>query len=314
MTTVLNFPEQITFYLTIFLGVLVSCSLIFGVFHKVKPSSLTFNLVQRTNSWWVIYILFIIFIGVSRELIYIGFALISFISHREMVSNINLPLTSRRTVFWSYLAIPIHYYFAYSGNLILFLTFLPVATLFLLSLRTIIEDEPEKSLQVFAGLHWSLMMTTFTISHVAYLASMPPVPGHENGYYSLFFFLIFLTSTNDIFQYIAGKVFGKKKISPKISPNKTYAGFFGGIIGSAGLGYAFSSSMPLAQSQCIVLAVVISITGFIGDLNISAIKRYLNVKDMSNFIPGHGGILDRIDSLTFSSIAYFYLVYYWIYV
>jgi phosphatidate cytidylyltransferase len=199
------------------------------------------------------------------------------------------------------------------GNQILFFTFIPVAMFFLLSLRTVIEDEPSESLKVFTHLHWSLILTTFTISHIAYLTSLPSIPGEENPHQALIFFLIFLTQSNDIFQYIFGMTLGKKPISPKISPKKTIVGAVGGVAGSLVLSYLFASAMPLSVTQCLTVGFFVSIAGLLGDLNISAIKRSLDVKDMSNLIPGHGGILDRIDSLTFSSIIYFYIIFYWIY-
>lgn len=71
--------------------------------------------------------------------------------------------------------------------------------------------------------------------------------------------------------------------------------------------------MPLSLIQALISAFALSIFGLLGDLSISSLKRDLNIKDMSQFIPGHGGILDRIDSLIFTSMIFFYLVYYWIY-
>ena len=313
MLTLLNFSNPISYRLVVFACLLVVATIIFYTLHRFSPSSLSQNLKQRTNSWWVIFALFILLMGIDNRITFIGFAFISFIAHREMVSNISLPFSARRTILWSYLAIPIQYALAYYGNYMLFITFIPLTMCFLLSLRTIIEDSPEQSLQVFSQLLWSLLITTYTISHIVYFISLPAIPGTIKSYQSFIFFLIFICQVNDIFQYISGKIFGRFSIAPQISPNKTYAGVIGGILGSSLLAYSFSSLMPLTVIQSVFLGAIISVTGFLGDLNISAIKRSLNVKNMSDFIPGHGGILDRIDSLTFSSVIYFYLIYYWIY-
>lgn len=313
MIPFLNFPRDISFFLICYLSALVFSTLVFVPLHKFKPNNLTKNLKERVFSWWIIYFCYLLFLGINKELSFIGFGLCSFIAHREIVSNLNFPLESRRIVFWSYLAIPTQYYIAYIGYFTPFLIFLPIGMLFLISLRNILEDKPEFSLKVFTELYWSLMLTTYTISHIPYILNLPTSPIERNAPQALIFFLIFITASNDVFQYIAGKPFGRKKVFPNTSPNKTVAGVFGGVFGSVLLAYFFRNLMPLSLNQTLLLGAIISISGFLGDMNISALKRSLNVKDMSNFIPGHGGVLDRLDSLCFSSIAFFYTIYNWIY-
>jgi phosphatidate cytidylyltransferase len=288
-------------------------SISFAIYHKVSPGSLSINLVQRTNSWWVILLLYILMMGVHPIMSYVGFGLISFIGHRELVSKLNFPNSVRRTVLWSYFFIPIQYYLAYKQSFASYSILIPLGGFIFISFRTILEDRPDESIKLFSQLHWSLMLTTFSISHIPYFISLPTIPGNINSYQELIFFLIFISQTNDIFQYISGKLFGKRKVCPNISPNKTWAGIVGGIIGSLFLGYVFEPLVPLTIIQSLVGAVLISLAGILGDMNISAIKRNLKIKDMSNFIPGHGGVLDRIDSLTFSAPLFFYLIYYWIY-
>jgi phosphatidate cytidylyltransferase len=313
MIPFLIFPNEITFLLICYFFALLFFTLIFVPLNKLKPSNLTKNLKERVFSWWIIFICYLIFLGINKEISFIGFCLCSFIAHRELVSNLSFPIDSRRIVLWSYLAIPVQYYIAYTGKLIPFLVFLPLGMLFLISLRNILEDKPEFSLKVFTELYWSLMLTTFTISHIPYILNLPTSPAEQNAPQALIFFLIFITASNDIFQYTFGKLFGRKKVFPQTSPNKTLAGIIGGVVGSLALAYLFKDIMPLSQKQTLLLGAIISLSGFLGDMNISSLKRNLNVKDMSNFIPGHGGVLDRLDSLCFSSIAFFYTIYSWIY-
>lgn len=314
MVTFLNFSDPILNLIKIFGITLVLVTGIFYLYNLKKNHSLSKNLLERAYSWWFILGFYVICTGINNILIYVGFALVSFISHREMVSNLSIPLKLRRIVLWSYLAIPCQYYLAYRQDFLPFLLFIPVVMLFLLSLRTIIEDEAQGSFETLTKLQWSLMLTTYNISHIAYFASLPDIPGRSGDYQFFIFFLVFICQMNDIFQYIFGKIFGRSKITPNISPNKTYAGFLGGLVGSLALGYWFSGLLPLTLRQALLAAGLISITGFLGDINISTVKRSLNIKNMSNFIPGHGGVLDRVDSLTFSSIIFFYLIYYWIYI
>ena len=313
MTTVFGFNDQISYFLNLCLIVLVVCSFAFWGLHSVKPSKTLIHLQQRIKSWWVILGLFILCFGFNTNLGFWGLALVSFVSHRELTSHFHLPESLRRVVFWSYLAIIAQYYIAYRQNFTLFLTFIPIGTCFFLTLRMILVDKPLQSIRTLSLLNWSLLITTLNLSHIAYLMSLPELPGQKNIYQSYIFFLVFVGQFNDIFQYLSGKLIGGKKIRPKISPQKTYSGSIGGLIGSVGLAYLFAPIMPLSTSQCLVLGMVISVTGLLGDLCLSAVKRDLKVKDMSQFIPGHGGILDRVDSLVFSAPAYFYLLYYWIY-
>ena len=127
--------------------------------------------------------------------------------------------------------------------------------------------------------------------------------------------LIFLCSWGcDTCAYCAGKLFGKHKMTPILSPKKTIEGAIGGVIGTALLtmlyGYAFKNAMGIDQSGIIALAVISMIGGLIsmvGDLAASAIKRNYDVKDYGTLIPGHGGILDRFDSVIFTAPIIYYL-------
>jgi phosphatidate cytidylyltransferase len=123
-------------------------------------------------------------------------------------------------------------------------------------------------------------------------------------------FLVFLTEINDVMQFIWGKLLGRHKILPKISPNKTWEGFLGGVISTTVIGYFLGFLTPLSAPNVILVSALIAIAGFSGDVVISAIKRDKGIKDMGNSIPGHGGVFDRIDSLAYTAPVFFHLVYY----
>lgn len=295
------------------LGILVFFTLLFYTWDFFAKKEFLKSIKDRVNSWWVIFGIVLIAIGTTRELAFIIFAFISFISFRELTSKLNFHYKHRRTILLAYLAIPVQYYFAYSRLFIPFLVFIPVGMLLLLPFRSILEDQSEESIKTFSQLQWSLMLTVFSLSHISYLMSLPNIESIGEGAPGLIFFLILITQLNDVCQFIFGKLFGKRKISPLISPNKTWAGLLGGIFGSICFGLLFKNLVGFNDKQVVLLSALISICGFFGDLNISAIKRDLKIKDMSNLIPGHGGILDRMDSLIFSNVVFFYLIYYWIY-
>lgn len=277
------------------------------------PRDFLHVLKLRVNSWWIIFGIVVFMIASTREIFFVMMAIISFISFRELTSKLHFNSLHKRTLLIAFLAIPLQYYFAYSRYFIAFLTFIPVGMLVLLPFRSILEDLSEESIKTFSQLHWAMMLTVFSLSHIAYLASLPNVEALREGAPGMIFFLILITQLNDVSQFIAGKLFGKRKISPLISPNKTWAGLIGGILGSVMFGMFFKNLLPLNTTQVVLMSVLIAIAGFFGDLNISAIKRDLKIKDMGDLIPGHGGILDRMDSLIFSNLVFFYLTYYWLY-
>jgi phosphatidate cytidylyltransferase len=109
----------------------------------------------------------------------------------------------------------------------------------------------------------------------------------------------------DTFAYFVGRAIGKHKLNPRLSPNKTIEGSIGGIIcgGTLALAFGFLMKMPLSLWQLAVISYVLSSTGQIGDLTFSSIKRYFDVKDYSQIFPGHGGVLDRFDSIIFNAMV-----------
>ncbi|MDO5156585.1 MAG: phosphatidate cytidylyltransferase [Eubacteriales bacterium] len=128
----------------------------------------------------------------------------------------------------------------------------------------------------------------------------------------LSFFILISSWGNDVFAYLVGSTIGKHKLSPKVSPKKSVEGFVGGIIGAAFVGaiYAFfmRNSIDISIVFCAMIAALGSIPSVIGDLAASAIKRNNEIKDYGKLIPGHGGILDRYDSVIFTAPIIYYLV------
>src|SRR5699024_9385028 len=122
---------------------------------------------------------------------------------------------------------------------------------------------------------------------------------------------VVLTQCNDVAQFIWGKTFGKRKIVPKVSPNKTWAGLIGGINTTMALSLLLAPLLtPMNLSSMLFSGFLIGLTGFIGDVNISSLKRDLDIKDTGQTIPGHGGILDRVDSLTYTAPLFFHFIRY----
>ena len=124
----------------------------------------------------------------------------------------------------------------------------------------------------------------------------------------LLLFFVIVVQASDVLQYIWGKLLGKHLIVPKLSPSKTWEGFIGGVLTSSLLGASLWWATPFSQWQAGLLALMVCLFGFWGGLVMSAIKRDRGIKDYGNTLGGHGGILDRVDSLCFSAPIFFHLV------
>ncbi len=305
--------DDILGVIAIIFVLLLTASTLFFIIGLFKPGANLKELKARTNSWWVIVLIFLAVIFVDRRISFIGIAFLSFMAFRELYSILDFRDSDRRAVFWSYLSIPINYYLAYIGWYSAFIVFIPVWIFLFLPVRLIIKGDTKGIVKSIASLQWVTMLTIFCLSHTAFLLSLPELPGFSNGGRGLLLFLVFVTEINDVAQYIWGKILGKHKIIPKISPNKTWEGFIGGVITTTLIGYALGFLTPLPVPQLLFVSFMISVSGFFGDLVISAVKRDIGIKDTGNVIPGHGGILDRIDSLLYTAPVFFHLIYYFAY-
>ncbi|HLE13009.1 MAG: phosphatidate cytidylyltransferase [Bdellovibrionales bacterium RIFOXYD12_FULL_39_22] len=300
---------------TLFLivNLLVFFTLLFWILGLIFPQKNFDDLKTKTYAWWIIFFCYVFMTLISFKIFIISMAALSFIAFRELISKLDISFQSRRIIFWAYLAIPVQYYLIYKGLMFAYLIFIPVGMFYFIPLRAILSGITKDSVKVFSTIYWGLMLTVFGLGHLAFYFSLPQVAGSGAGPSGIILFLVFMTEMNDIFQFICGKLFGRHKISPQISPNKTVEGFIGGLFFTTLAGYFLRNLLPFNSTQTIIASALIAISGFFGDLNMSAIKRDLQIKDMGNFIPGHGGLLDRIDSLLFSAVMFFYLYYYWIY-
>lgn len=285
--------------------------LLFLKFKNFSKKELKQELWDRTVTWFkIIIFLFVAFN--AHKIAFIGaFAFLSFLALKEYLSLIPTRQSDRRVLFWIFLSIPLQYFFVHEYWYGMFIIFIPVYIFIFLPIRLITIGNNEGFLKSLATLYWGTMATVFSISHLAFLGN---IKHHTLGSFdarSFVLLIIVLTATNDVFQYISGKLFGKHKISPKVSPGKTWEGFIGGVLLSSLFSLGISTylcSFPL--NHAVIFGATLAIVGFFGDLTESAIKRDIGVKDSGNLLAGHGGILDRIDSLIFTGLIGFHYIWY----
>lgn len=302
--------DELIIVISLIIGLLVTASLILFLVKKISPKTNISELAARTRSWWIMAGMFIGAVFISYNISYFFLAFLSFIAFRELYSVLGFREADRGALFWGILSIPIQYYLAYLAWYGAFIIFIPVVMFLVLPLRLVLKGDTHGITKSMALLQWILMLSVFGISHLAYLLSLPELPGFSSGGRGLLLFLVFLTEINDIMQFIWGKLLGRHKILPKVSPNKTWEGFLGGVISTTVIGYFLGFLTPLSAPNVILVSALLAIAGFSGDVVISAIKRDKGIKDMGNNIPGHGGVFDRIDSLSYTAPVFFHLVYY----
>jgi phosphatidate cytidylyltransferase len=238
------------------------------------------------------------------------FGFLSFLALKEFLSIVPTRHADRRVIFWTYLAIPVQYYWVYAGQYEMFILFVPIYVFLFLPMRMVLIGETKGFIKSASLLHWAAMLTIFCTSHIAYLLKLEP-HNAQAGHLGYVLFLLIATQANDVCQYIWGKLLGRHKILPKVSPHKTWEGFLGGMVTvTLCAGWAAPLLTPLSRSQGFVAGLIITSAGFIGDVVVSSVKRDLQIKDSGQLLPGHGGILDRLDSLLYSAPLFFHYVHY----
>ena len=289
----------------VILGLLLLATLVVRVFFRTST-----ELKDRVQSWWIIVLAFVVGAMLHTTVAMFFFALISYLALKEYFTLIPTRRTDRRIIFYAYLSIVIQYWFAGIQWYGMFIIWIPVYLFLLLPFRQVLIGDTKGFLEHTSRVQWGLMMFVFGLSHIAYMMTLPTLNGHDVGGKELVLYVVLLTELNDILQYLWGKTLGKHKIIPKVSPNKTVEGFLGAFFTLSLLGVAFSFLTPFTWIQALFAGMLISSAGFIGDVVISMVKRDIGVKDSGNLLPGHGGILDLIDSLTYTAPLFFHYTYY----
>ena len=306
----LDIPPHSFYVMLAVIGVLVIATAIQYLMAIMRPQQDQTELRQRIQSWWwMLGLLFaVLLINTYAAIIFIAF--LSFLALKEFFSITPTRLSDRPVIFWAYVTIPLQYYWVATAQFGMFLVFIPVYAFLMIPTRMVLTGETHGFIKSVATIIWAIMLTVFSLSHVAYLLVLP-VQNSLAGGVGLVLFIVLMTECNDVAQYIWGKLLGRHKIIPKVSPNKTREGFLGGLLTvtiASGLLGPFLT--PLNWYQALAAGLIIGLGGFVGDVVISAVKRDLRIKDSGTLIPGHGGVLDRLDSLIYTAPLFFHYINY----
>lgn len=288
-------------------AILVFAFIVYKILVKRNDKDYT-ELRSRIVSWFYMITIFALGVYLNDIVGIIFLALISYLAFKEYVSLIPTRIIDRRIIFYGYLFIIPQYYFAYTQWYEMYIITIPVYLFLFLPFRQIWIGETDGFIGNTSKVYWGAMLFIFALSHIAFLYKLEPIDGTTGP--MMLLYLIFLTEINDVFQYICGKSFGKRRIVPKVSPNKTLEGFLGALVLTTIMAITLSYLTPFTLLESMAAGMIIASGGFIGDVVVSMVKRDVGVKDSGNLIAGHGGILDRLDSLTYTAPLFFHFIYY----
>jgi phosphatidate cytidylyltransferase len=273
-----------------------------------KKTASRANLVERINAWWVMVAILAIAFLLGPTMTLILFALASFFALREFITltpsrpGDRLPLSVA-----FFVIIPAQFVLIGIERYGVFAIFIPVYAFLLLPSIAALRSDIEDFLARTAKQQWGLMVTVYCLSHAPALL-MLPLPGERARNALLLFYLLLVVQMSDVMQYVFGKLFGKTKIAPVVSPSKTVEGFIGGGLAATAIGAAMWWITPFTPLESAAISAVIVLMGFLGGLTLSAVKRSLGAKDWGVMIEGHGGMLDRTDSICFAAPVFFHIV------
>jgi phosphatidate cytidylyltransferase len=265
------------------------------------------NLNARLRAWWVMVVVFGIAVATGGIGSLLLFGLISFLALREFVTLAPTRVADHQALFWSFFVLlPLQYYLIGIGWYGLFAIMIPVYGFIFTAVRSVLAGDVDHFMARTSTINWALMVCVYCVSYAPALL-MLEIPGFHNQNAALLFFLVLVVQVSDVLQYVWGKLLGKHRVAPVVSPNKTWEGLIGGVLSATVIGAAVWWATPFTPAQAAGMAFLICVMGFAGGLVMAAIKRDRGVKDFGTLIEGHGGILDRIDSLCFAAPIFFHV-------
>jgi phosphatidate cytidylyltransferase len=266
------------------------------------------NMNARTYAWWIMVGLVAVALWAGSLVTILLFGLISILALREFITLTPTHRGDHRALFWTFFVFtPLQYLLIWRDWYGLFAILIPVYAFLFLPLRIALAGDTTRFFERTAKIQWGLMVCVYCVSYAPALLILH-IPGYNGREAALVLFLLVVAQLSDVFQYVWGKLLGKHKLAPIVSPNKTWEGLIGGGLTATALGTSLYWATPFTPLQTAALSLLIVFMGFAGGLVMSAIKRDRGVKDYGSVISGHGGVMDRIDSLCFAAPVFFHAV------
>jgi phosphatidate cytidylyltransferase len=266
------------------------------------------NINARTKAWWIMVGIFASanFAGTGWTVLL--FAFMSFLALREFVTITPTRRGDHLSLLLTFFVLtPLQYFLVYIGWYGMFSVLLPVYAFLFIPTLNALRGDPKHFLERTAKLQWAIMVCVYALSHAPAIL-MLDIPGYEGENPKLLLYFLLIVQLSDVLQYVWGKTLGKRAVAPNISPNKTVEGLIGGVASATAIGTLLYWATPFNPLQAWGFALLITLAGFAGGLTMSAIKRDRGVKDYGTIVEGHGGMLDRIDSVCFAAPLFFHVL------
>lgn len=277
---------------------------------NAKSREVIANLNARTKAWWVMVAVLGCAFAAGQGATLVLFALASFFALREFISL--TPTSSgdsRALALAFYVLLPGQYALIWTRQYGTFSIFLPVYAFLFLPAVSALASDTRDFLARSAKIQWAVMVCVYCVSHAPALLLLE-LPGFDGPNALLVMYLLLVVQLSDVLQYVFGKLFGRTPLAPQVSPSKTVEGLVGGGLTAVAVGGSLWWLTPFTWPQSLALSAAIVVMGFLGGLCLSAVKRSLGAKDWGVMIEGHGGMLDRLDSLSFAAPVFFHLTRY----
>ena len=251
-----------------------------------------------TGTTYVTLLLFVLMQTISALVLFLLIAILATLELKKIFEKQNLDFYT-----WPAIIIGLTSYLAIIFSEIKFILFLEIIIYFI----SLLFQTRKNTLLLAGGTLFSVIYIFIPLSLVI------PIGCFENEIYNykILFGLLILIWSSDSWAFVCGKLFGRHKLFERISPNKTWEGFIGSIILTTISGYVLSKNgFGLSQTEWMILGILTAISATLGDLFQSMLKRESNIKDSGNILPGHGGILDRFDSILLCFPVFYLYLYY----
>lgn len=266
------------------------------------------NLDSRIRAWWKMCVVFVLCLLFGRVAALVLFGVISFMAMREYMTLVPTHRSDHLTLFWSFFVIvPLQYYLLGIQWFTFFVVILPFFAFVFIPTSIAIEGDSSHFLERVAKIQFAIMVCAYCLSHLPALLFLhiPNLPGSDAR---LLLYLVLVDQLSDVLQFIWGRLIGKRKVAWRVSPDKTWEGFVGGVLSATAIGAALWWITPFTPQQSAAISLAICILGFAGGLVMNAIKRDIGIKDFGVVVEGDVGILDRIDSFCFAAPVFFHIV------
>lgn len=283
-----------------------------------SPADIVQQRLGSLKVWWLLALLWSVAVLAGNWGVAFLLAVASALGLREYMRFLGTTTQiGRPAIVGLFVLGSLHYGLIVGGASQLARPLFPIAALIILAAVRVATCGTKDYIRVTAGLYWGAMLLIYGLSHILFLFEIDATVEPMVGATGWILYLVLLTEMNDIMQAIVGRRLGKRQITPQISPHKTLEGLLGGVVSTVILALLLApylTTMTMERTElegwlmCVAAGVLISLAGYCGDINMSAIKRDAGVKDGSSLLPGMGGIIDRIDSMTFTAPVFYYFV------